>query len=331
MAVTSPNQEEHYRLIIPEAFAGQRLDQAVAAMLPHLSRSRIQQWIKEGQVQVVTSTVREQQIVPANIIRRAKDRVYGNEVIEIFGILKAQTTSNPQPIQLDICYQDADLLVINKPPGLVVHPGAGNLENTLQNGLLYWDADLIRLPRCGIVHRLDKDTSGLMVVARSLRAHTSLTTQLQTHAVQREYLAVVCGIPIAGDTVDLPIGRHPTRRTHMAVTARGRPAVTHFKIQERFQAHSLLAVKLATGRTHQIRVHLSHIKLPLVGDQVYSGRSHLPPGLSPQLRDHILSFPRQALHAQRLSLAHPNSGDVVTWEVPPPADMVALISLLRAG
>jgi len=245
-------------------------------------------------------------------------------------VLEDRVDCQPQPIPLDIRYQDADLLVLYKPPGLVVHPAAGNPDGTLQNGLLYWDPDLVRLPRCGIVHRLDKDTSGLMVVARSLSAHTGLVAQLQAHSVKREYLAVVNGIPVAGATLDLPIGRHPTQRIRMAVTPGGRPAVTHFQVQERFAAHSLLAVQLETGRTHQIRVHLAHIRFPILGDPVYGGRLRLPPRPSIALAEYLQAFRRQALHARRLSLTHPVSGATLAWEAPPPADMQRLIDLLRS-
>jgi len=309
---------EHHCLLIPPKLAGQRLDQALAELLPHLSRSRLQGWIRDGLVSV--------DAVPC----RPRDRLRGGERVELRALLEDQVECRPQPIPLDVRYQDADLLVLYKPPGLVVHPAAGNPDGTLQNGLLYWDPELIRLPRCGIVHRLDKDTSGLMVVARSLRAHTGLVAQLQAHSVQREYLAVVHGIPVVGATLDLPIGRHPTQRTRMAVTPGGRPAVTHFQVQERFAAHSLLAVRLATGRTHQIRVHLAHIHFPILGDPVYGGRLRLPPRPSALLADYLRGFKRQALHARRLSLVHPVSGATLAWEAPPPADMQRLIELLRS-
>ena len=308
---------EHHHLAIPERLAGLRLDQALAELLPHLSRNRLQGWIRDGLVLVDSSPW------------RSKDRLCGNELIEILGVLEAQTPYQPQPIPLDITYHDDDLLVINKPAGLVVHPAAGNPDGTLQNGLLHWDQDLLKLPRCGIVHRLDKDTSGLLVVARSLRAHVSLVNQLQSHSMHREYMAVIAGLPVSGGMIDLPVGRHPTQRTRMAVSTRGKNAITHFQVQERFRAHSLLKIRLATGRTHQIRVHLAHLKFPILGDQVYGGRVQLPPKISPALIDRILGFRRQALHARCLRLIHPVKGTVMEWEAPLPADIEGLIYELR--
>lgn len=310
-------RSEYYSLSIPTSLAGQRLDQALAELLPHLSRSCIQAWIKNGSIQVNTK------------IYRPKDKITGNEIVDIHEILNLEPLCQPQSIPLDIVYQDTQLIVINKPPGLVVHPAPGNPDKTLQNGLLYWDSKLIELPRYGIVHRLDKDTSGLLVIARTLNAYNSLIAQMQSRSIQREYLAVVNGLPVAGGTIDLPIGRHPTQRTKMAVVTDGKPSITHFQVQERFMAHSLLKVKLETGRTHQIRVHLSHNNLPIVGDLAYGRRSKIPAGLNSKLREVVLQFKRQALHAYRLSVMHPVNNLAMSWEVDLPSDMNQLIQHLR--
>ncbi len=308
---------ERLALEIPADLGGSRLDQALARLLPDFSRSRLQEWIRRGLVSLDGGNC------------RPKDKVLGGELVEVLAVLEPREQCRPQPIGLNLVYQDADLLVIDKPPGLVVHPAAGNPDGTLQNGLLYFDPSLAQLPRSGIVHRLDKDTSGLLVVARSLRAHTSLVQQLQSRSMKREYLAVVYGVPVAGATVDAPIGRHPTQRVRMAVVAGGKPAVTHYRVRERFRDHALLDVRLESGRTHQIRVHLAHVHFPILGDPVYAGRPRLPAGASPVLADCLRGFRRQALHATRLSLRHPGSGEPMSWEAPPPADMAQLIDTLR--
>lgn len=308
---------EQHRLILPLDMAGQRLDQALAKLLPHLSRMRLQGWIQKGLVTINAATV------------RSKDRVRGNEIVEVLGIIEEQTTYQPQPIELTIRYQDADVIILNKPSGLVVHPAAGNPDGTLQNALLHWFPELTHIPRSGIVHRLDKNTSGLLVVARSLRAHLSLIEQLRTHSMHREYTAVVNGLPVVGGSVDFPIGRHPTQRTRMAVTSQGKHALTYFQVQERFSAHSLLKVRLATGRTHQIRVHLEHIKYPILGDPMYSKKGQVPPGIEPELKDYILNFKRQALHAHCLRFTHPANNEKLEWEEPLPEDMRQLIERLR--
>ena len=303
---------------IPEQAAGKRLDQVLAGLFPRYSRSRLQQWTKQGQVLVDGK--------PATV----RQRVLGGEAVEIRAELQEEGAVEPENIALDIVYQDQQVLVINKPAGLVVHPAAGNRAGTLQNALLYLDPSLATVPRAGIVHRLDKDTSGLMVVARTLEAHTSLVGQLQARSVSREYLALVHTVLTAGGTVDAPIGRHPKDRLRMAVVESGKPAVSHYRVLERFAAHTLVQVRLETGRTHQIRVHMAHIHCPLVGDPVYGGRLRIPRGASERLREALQGFRRQALHARRLAFVHPQSGENVSWEVEPPADFTALLDVVRS-
>jgi 23S rRNA pseudouridine1911/1915/1917 synthase len=257
--------------------------------------------------------------------------VAGGEQVEVRAQLQLETELRPEDIPLDIRFQDQHLLVLNKPAGLVVHPAAGNPNGTLQNALLYYDPELAALPRAGIVHRLDKDTSGLMVVARSLSAHKSLVEQLQARSVHREYLALVQSVLAAGGTVDAPIGRHHRDRLRMAVVESGKPAISHYRVLERFAAHTLVQVRLESGRTHQIRVHMAHIHCPLLGDPLYGGRLRLPRGASAVLREAISAFRRQALHAVRLQLIHPLTREVVGWEAEIPADFNQLLESLRAG
>ncbi|MBI5041891.1 MAG: 23S rRNA pseudouridine(1911/1915/1917) synthase RluD [Gammaproteobacteria bacterium] len=302
---------------IPGAAAGQRLDQVLAELFPEYSRSRLQLWIRTGAVTVDGAQ------------RKGKDRVLGGEQVVIAAELEEDTGVVAQDIALTIVYADHDLLVIDKPAGLVVHPAAGNPDGTLQNALLHYDPTLATVPRAGIVDRLDKDTSGLLVVARNLTAHQSLVAQLQARSVKREYLAVVWGLLIAGGTVDAPIGRHATDRKRMAVTSFGKPAITHYRIEARYRAHSLVRVNLETGRTHQIRVHMAYIRHPLLGDPVYSGRPRPPAGMSAPARAAVQGFTRQALHATRLSLRHPVGGEILEWHSPLPADMVELIQALE--
>lgn len=312
------SEQIHLTGQIPETLAGRRLDQVLAELFPGYSRSRLQQWIKAGKV-----LLNQQPVI-------ARYRVAGGEQVEIRAQLQRQTEVLPQAIPLDIRFQDQHLLVLNKPAGLVVHPAAGNPDGTLQNALLYYDPELASLPRAGIVHRLDKDTSGLMVVARSLSAHKSLVEQLQTRSVHREYLALVQSVLAAGGTVDAPIGRHPRDRLRMAVVESGKPAITHYRVLERFSAHTLVQARLETGRTHQIRVHMAHIRSPLLGDPLYGGRPRLPRGVSPLLRETIRAFHRQALHAVRLQLIHPASGEAVGWESEIPRDYKHLLDMLRS-
>jgi 23S rRNA pseudouridine1911/1915/1917 synthase len=301
---------------IPATCAGMRLDQVLAGLLPAYSRSRLQQWIKAGQVEVDGKAV------------RPRLSVLGGEQVRVILPQEPETVDQAQAIPLDIRYADADLLVINKPAGLVVHPAAGNPDGTLVNALLHHVPELAALPRAGLVHRLDKDTSGLLVVARCLRAHTALVEQLQARTLEREYQAVVNGVMTAGGRIEAPIGRHPMDRQRMAVTTAGKPAITHYRVIRRFRAHTQLRIQLETGRTHQIRVHLAHIRYPLVGDPVYGGRRHLPPGLTDRCLAVLQGFKRQALHASRLGLIHPGSGARLVWQAELPADMVELLTAL---
>jgi len=295
-----------------------RLDQALAVLFPDYSRARLQQWIKQGLVSVDGSTA-----------KRPRDKVLGGEQLELEAIMEDQVECHPQPIPLDIVYEDESLLVLNKPAGLVVHPAAGNPDGTMQNALLHHDQSLVQLPRAGIVHRLDKETSGLLVIAKSLPSHKSLVEQLQERSIKREYRAVVTGVMTAGGSVDKPIGRHPNQRTKMAVIFSGKPAVTHYRVLERFRFHTYVKVILETGRTHQIRVHMAHIRYPLTGDPVYGGRLHIPPGVTPELEVMLRRFKRQALHARKLGLQHPVSGEWMEWSVEPPQDMRELLTVLE--
>jgi len=303
---------------LPASAAGLRLDQALAAALPQYSRARLQRWIRSGAVRV------------AGVPGRPRDLIHGGEPVAVDAEFAPDERVGAEDIALDIIYEDAALLVLCKPAGLIVHPGAGAREHTLQNALLAHDPELARVPRAGLIHRLDKDTSGLLVVARTPESHTRLAGAMQAREIEREYLALCLGAPTGGGTVDEPIGRHRSARTHMAVRADGRPSVTHYWIEERFRAHTLLRVRLETGRTHQIRVHLAHIGLPVVGDPVYGGRRRLIAGASAELAAALKGFPRQALHARHLAFDHPESGERLAFEAPLPADFEALLAVLRA-
>ena len=306
------------RVRVEEGLAGLRLDQALAQAWPELSRSRVQQWIEDGLVLVDGRP------------RRPRDRVWGGEDVRLDAALPPDLRSAPQPIPLRMVHEDADILVLDKPAGLVVHPAAGNPDGTLLNALLHHAPQLATLPRAGIVHRLDKDTSGLLVVAKTLESHLALVEQLKARTVHREYRALVVGDLVAGGTIEAPIGRHPTQRTRMAVVQRGRPATTRYRVLERFPGHTLLGVELETGRTHQIRVHFAHIRHPLVGDPAYGVRPRPPKACNPQLVAAIQGFPRQALHAIALGLEHPRTGEPMRWEVPMAPDLEALLTLFRA-
>jgi 23S rRNA pseudouridine1911/1915/1917 synthase len=312
-----PPEFQTHVLELPPAAAGLRLDQALAAALPQYSRARLQRWIRQGAVRNAGKAV------------RARDRVVGGEQIVVEALFEPDRSVGAEMLPLDIVHQDRDLLVLNKAAGVVVHPGAGNREHTLQNALLGHDPALACVPRAGLVHRLDKETSGLLIVARTPEVHTRLVAQLAAREIGREYLALVAGLPTGGARIDAPIGRHRSLRTRMAVRADGREAVTNFRIEERFRAHTLLRVRLETGRTHQIRVHLAQVGLPLVGDPVYGGRRRLIAGEAAGLNALLQSFKRQALHAQRLTLAHPRSGDERVFEAPLPADFEPLLAALR--
>lgn len=303
-------------LTIPHTSAGQRLDQVLAGLLPDYSRTRIKEWIETGQVRVNGGQL------------RPKDRVLGGERIELAAELPASDSVIAQPIALDIVHQDAALLVINKPAGLVVHPGAGNSSGTLQNALLHFDASLAELPRAGIVHRLDKDTSGLMVVARTLPSHTALVRAIEAREVDRHYEAICVGAMTAGGTVDAPIDRHPVDRLRMAVRTGGREAVTHYRVAQRFRRHTHVRVQLETGRTHQIRVHMAHIHYPVLGDAVYGGRFLLPKEADASLVELLRGMRRQALHAAHLAFEHPSSGEPLTFDAPVPADIQVLLQAL---
>jgi 23S rRNA pseudouridine1911/1915/1917 synthase len=310
-----PEAIEH-RLTIPYEQGGQRLDQALAELLSGYSRTRIKEWIEAGQVLVNGAKL------------RPKDKVLGGESVEVSASLPDAVEVAPQAIELDIAHQDRQVLVINKPAGLVVHPGAGNAAGTLQNALLHFDPKLAQVPRAGIVHRLDKDTSGLMVVARTVEAHTALVRALEAREVEREYEAVCLGVMTGGGVVDAPIGRHPVDRIRMSIREDGREAVTHYRVLQRFRGHTHVRLKLETGRTHQIRVHMAHVHYPLVGDRVYGGRLLLPKGASPELIDALRGFRRQALHAARLSFEHPSTGKPVECVADLPEDMRALLDAL---
>lgn len=306
---------EQLHLVIPAELAGLRLDQALQKLLPEYSRSRLQDWIKQELVTVEGKSATPKQVV------------WGGEAVNVEPQASAaESAFIPQEIALNIVYEDDALIVIDKPAGLVVHPGSGNWEGTMLNALLHHAPQLTTIPRAGIVHRLDKDTSGLLVVAKTLTAQTDLVRQLQARTVKREYLAVVQGIIAHDGTVEAPLGRHPTQRTKMAIVPTGKPAVTHFRVIEHFAAHTLVECRLETGRTHQIRVHLLSIGHPLAGDPVYGGKST---AATPAVRDAVKKLGRQALHAARLGLIHPVSHEAMEWRAELPADITELIATLR--
>lgn len=302
--------------VITMEHSSMRLDQAISELMPDYSRSRLQQWIKQGAI-----TVNGAQL-------KSKEKVKVNDLIEVNAELEAQGEWEAEPVDLDIIYEDESIMILNKPAGLVVHPAAGNYSGTMVNGLLHYNKSLENVPRAGIVHRLDKDTTGLMVVAKTLPAHAHIVAQLQDRSMGREYEAVVTGIMTGGGTVDEPIARHSRDRKKMTTTPFGKSAVTHYRVIKKYEHHTHIRVKLETGRTHQIRVHMSHIGFALVGDKTYAGRSRVPAGTSPEFKDALRAFPRQALHAKKLTLIHPDSGEEVSWEVPLPKDMQSLLALV---
>lgn len=303
---------------VPVELAGERLDQVAARLFPEYSRSRLQSWIKSGALLVDGARL------------RPRDKVTAGAALAVAAELEAEVSWQGEAIDLDIIFEDASIIVLNKPAGLVVHPAAGHADGTLVNALLDRAPELAQLPRAGIVHRLDMETSGIMVVARNLSAHHHLVAQLQARTVSREYCAVCIGAMTGGGTIDAPMGRHPRQRKKMAVlSAGGKSAITHYTVAQRFAHHTRIAVKLETGRTHQIRVHMAHRHYPLVGDPVYGGRPRIPKGASTELVEALRGFPRQALHARALGLIHPETQEAMHFECPLPADLLGLIEVLE--
>ena len=303
---------------MPEDFGGRRLDQAAAALLPEFSRSRLKTWIDAGQL-----TLGGQGVKARTLLKGGEELVLDTELTAAAAVL-------PEAIPLKVAYADDALLVIDKPVGLVVHPGAGNRSGTLQNALLHAYPELALLPRAGLVHRLDKDTSGLLLVARTLESQTALSAALEQREIRRTYQAICQGVLTGGGSIDAPIGRHRSERTKMAVVEGGRAARTHYRVVERFRAHTHCEIELETGRTHQIRVHMAHIRAPLLGDPVYGGRPRLPREPSDALREALQSLRRQALHASRLAFTHPLSGAALSFDSPLPRDLERILKWLRA-
>lgn len=302
---------------LPPELAGKRLDQALACVFPTYSRSRLQHWIKHSQVRVNDERA------------RSRDTVRGGEQVVLIATTETEVPWRAQPLPLNIVYEDKALIIVNKPTGLVVHPAAGHLEGTLVNALLHHAPELEGIPRAGIVHRLDKETTGLLVVARTLSAHHTLVQQFQARQITREYCAITAGVMTGGGVIEAPIGRHPVDRKRMAVVPAGKSAVTHYRVATRFRGHTYIICRLETGRTHQIRVHLAHIGYPLVGDPAYGKRAFIPKGSGEELITTLRNFKRQALHATRLAFIHPLSGQEVRWEAPLPDDMTVLLSMLE--
>ena len=310
-------ETEIFEAVIPDEWAGERVDQALAKLFSDYSRSRLQAWLKDGQILINGQ------------VKRAKDKVLGGEQVKLQVILSSENAWEAEAIPLNIVYEDEQLLIINKPANMVVHPAAGNFSGTMLNALLHHAPELEAIPRAGIVHRLDKETSGLLVVARTLTAQKLLVEQLQARSFLREYDAIVTGLIIAGSTINEPIGRHPVNRKKMAVNEKGKPAITHYRVSERFRSFTKLIVKLETGRTHQIRVHMAHIGHPLLGDPVYGGRFQLPARCDDTFEQVLRKFRRQALHARHLGLIHPATNEFIEWDVEMPQDMITLQDALR--
>ncbi|ETX09504.1 23S rRNA pseudouridine synthase D [Marinomonas ushuaiensis DSM 15871] len=303
---------------VPFDLGGNRFDQISTELFGDYSRSRIQSWIKEGALKVDGK------------VTKPKEKLFGGEIVTLDIVIEAQEDHEAQEMALDIVYEDDDILIVNKPAGLVVHPAVGNRDGTLMNAILHHAPETAHIPRAGIVHRLDKETTGLMVVAKTLIAQTDLVSQLQERSMGREYEAISIGIMTGGGMVDEPIGRHPHNRQKQAVEpVRGKNAVTHYRLVERFKNHTHIRLKLETGRTHQIRVHMAFIQYPLVGDPQYGGRLKMPKACSPELQEELRKFRRQALHAKRLELAHPVTGEWMEWEVDLPDDMKTLLAALK--
>ena len=303
---------------VKDSQLGQRLDQAIAELFADFSRSRLKEWLLDGKVQV-----------NGEVVTKPRTKVMGGEIIIVQAELEDEERWEAQDITLNIVYEDDDIIVINKPRDFVVHPGAGTPDGTVLNALLYHYPDIAEVPRAGIVHRLDKDTTGLMVVAKTVPAQTRLVRALQKRNITREYEAIAIGRMTAGGRVEQPIGRHSTKRTLMAVSPMGKPAVTHYRVAEHFREHTRIRLRLETGRTHQIRVHMAYLQHPLLGDSAYGGRARIPAGASEQLANMIRQFDRQALHAVMLKFEHPISGEELEFHAPVPEDMVSMTEALR--
>ena len=308
---------ETLTIIIPERMTGDRLDVALSEMLPDYSRSKITAWIKSGDALI------------NNKAFKPKDKVNGSQMVMLSLNKKQNNDWSAENIALNVVFEDEDIIIINKPFGLVTHPGAGNWNGTLANALLYYDPELSKLDRAGIVHRLDKNTSGLMVIARNEKSQKYLVELLQSHSVVREYSAIVYGHMISGGSVNDPIGRDPKDRIKQAVSSNGKDATTHYRVIDRFKSHTHVKAILETGRTHQIRVHLSHIGYPLLGDPMYGGRVRFPKKASEILKESLLGFKRQALHSKKLTLNHPSTGELMSWKAPLPDDMLELLAILN--
>jgi len=308
---------EILNIILPERMTGIRLDVALSEMLPNYSRSKITAWIKSGDALIDEKTF------------KPKDKVNGSQLVRLSLNKKQNNNWSAENIPLNIVFEDEDIIVINKQFGLVTHPGAGNWSGTLANALLYYDPELSKLDRVGIVHRLDKNTSGLMVIARNEKSQKYLVEQLQSHSIAREYSAIVYGHMISGGSINEPIGRDPKDRVKQAVSTSGKDAITHYRVIDRFKSHTHVKAILETGRTHQIRVHLSYIGYPLIGDPMYGGRVRFPKKASKDLKEVLVNFNRQALHSKKLTLIHPISGELVSWKAPLPNDMLKLLDVLK--
>jgi 23S rRNA pseudouridine1911/1915/1917 synthase len=318
MTIKNQVQEINLDVVLPEEYKNLRLDKALATAFSQFSREKMQQWIHQGVV-----------LVNGTPITSIKQKVQGGEQVTIKTELEIMRDDEGQAIDLNIIYEDDDIFIINKPAGLVVHPGAGNIQGTLLNGLLHHAPQLRVLPRAGIVHRLDKNTSGLMVVAKTLEAYTSLVRSLSLHEVDRTYYALVKGEMISGGTVNKPMARHPHKRTLMAIVEGGKPAVTHYRVQEKFKGHTLLRVNLETGRTHQIRVHLSSIKYPIVGDKLYGWRHQMPRGGENEVSIATAKLTRQLLHAKALGFLHPMTQQPLSFEVDLPEEFMNILTIMR--
>lgn len=318
MSTTTHDPTPEVRVTVPRALHGKRLDTVLAVLLPDHSRSRLQRWVREGHVTM------------DGRVPECADKVTAGAVVELDPPEAPEVSWKAQPIPLNIVHEDAALLVVNKPPGMVVHPGAGNPEGTLLNAVMHHAPGLDAVPRAGIVHRLDKDTSGLLVVAKTDSVRLRLVRELQARRIRREYLALVRGSVRAGGSVTAPIGRHPVHRTRMSVQRRGKEATSHYGVRAVYRNHTLLRVRLESGRTHQIRVHMAHIGHPVVGDPVYGGRSTAAlKGQEAKLTEWLRGFRRQALHAERLGLRHPETGETLEWRAPVPDDMRMLLNALE--